>query len=37
MFVSGRMITGDFSGCIDDYIDVDYTEVIDRPEITERT
>lgn len=37
MFVSGRMITGDFSGYIDDYIDVDYTEVIDRPEITERT
>ena len=37
MFVSGRMITGNFNGYIDDYIDVDYTEVIDRPEITERT
>ena len=37
MFVSRRMITGNFNGYIDDYIDVDYTEVIDRPEITERT
>lgn len=36
-FVSGRMITGNFSGYIDDYIDVDYTEIVDNPEITERT
>ena len=37
MWVSGRSITGNFDGCIDDYIDVDYIEVIDKPEITERT
>ena len=37
VWVSGRSITGNFDGCINDYIDVDYIEVIDRPEITERT
>lgn len=37
VWVSGRSITGNFDGCIDDYIDVDYIEVIDKPEITERT
>ena len=37
VWVSGRSITGNFDGYIDDYIDVDYTEVVDRPEITERT
>ena len=37
VWVSGRSITGNFDGCIDDYIDADYIEVIDRPEITEGT
>lgn len=37
MFVPGRMITGNFSGFVDDYIDADYVEIVDKEEIVERT